>query len=197
MASEDFDPAEIDRLVEGLAKRHVATSPAPPVVPPDDPSRVTLPESDCAILTPGKRWTTARLLMPAARTEPNRALTFLRSLSLPALPTLPALPRIPTLPKIPYAALAETLSGPLWARLFVGLGVLLSAALPHWPYAHAWSWGLILYLSAVALLLVTGVWGAKLTWDERLPAAHTVAVGIVLWSFGLLAAEAVPRIAYV
>ena len=53
---------------------------------------------------------------------------------------------------------------------------------------------LLLYLSALELVVVTGIWGAKLTWDARLPAAHTVAVGTTVWGLGLLAAETVPRI---
>ena len=153
-----------------------------------------MPAPDSGGLTPGQRWSTARLLMPAARTEqPNQRKAFAFASAI----------RLPAWSKLALAFLAqiekqiENLSGPIAARVFVGLGVLLSAALPYWPYAHAWSWGLVLYLSAVMLVLVTGIWGAKLTWDARLPAAHTVAVGTVLWGFGLLAAEAVPRIAYV
>ena len=96
-----------------------------------------------------------------------------------------------------FRAAIETQSGARWARVFVGLGVMLSAAMPYWPYAHGWSWGLVWYLSAVALTMVTGIWGAKLTWDARLPAAHTIAVGILLWGFGLLAAETVPRFTFV
>jgi hypothetical protein len=68
--------------------------------------------------------------------------------------------------------------------------------MPYWPYSQAWPWGLLLYLSAVLLVLVTGIWGAKLTWSARLPAAHTIAVGTVCWGVALLVAEALPRIGY-
>ncbi len=102
---------------------------------------------------------------------------------------------LPTLPRIALLALKEMQWDTLSVRTFVGLGVLLSAAMPYWPYALGWSWGLLLYVSAVALVVVTGIWGAKLTWDARLPAAHTVAVCTVFWGLGLLAVEAVPRIA--
>jgi hypothetical protein len=74
--------------------------------------------------------------------------------------------------------------------------VLLSAAMPYWPYSHAWSWGLVIYLCAVELVVVTGIWGAKLTWDAHLPAAHTVAVGTVIWGLGLIVAETAPRLMY-
>jgi len=40
-------------------------------------------------------------------------------------------------------------------------------------YSHAWSWGLLLYLSSVEL----------------------VVTGIVVWGLGLLAAATVPRLA--
>jgi hypothetical protein len=86
--------------------------------------------------------------------------------------------------------------GALSVRVFVGLGVLLSAAMPYWPYSHAWSWGLLCYLCAIELVVVTGIWGAKLTWDARLPAAHTAALGTVIWGLGLFVWEAAPRLAY-
>jgi hypothetical protein len=186
MASEDFEPEaeEIDRLVKELAKPLKSPSPAAPFAPLAD----ALPPAEGGALTPGQRWTTARVIMPAPRTEPKQAFAFLSALAL-------------KLPKLPKISLPPMLTGmqpsALSARVFVGLGVLLSAAMPYWPYAHGWSWGLVSYLFAIAITVVTGIWGAKLTWDERLPAAHTVAVGIVLWGIGLLAAETVPRIVYV
>ena len=185
MATDEFDLEEIDRLVEGLAKPLKVTPPTAPFAPLADAAASA---TDQSTLTPGQRWTTATLLMPAARTEPRKPF----KLPFPAFLKFPAFPKFPVFP-----ALLEIPPGPLSARLFVGLGVLLSAAMPFWPYAHGWSWGLVVYLAAVALNLVTGIWGAKLTWDERLPAAHTIAVGIVLWGVGLLAAETVPRLPYV
>src|SRR5262245_63077226 len=157
-----FDHDEVDRLVEALARPLKPISPFATVAAPAEPAA---PEPNP--LTPGQRWTTARVLMPAPRTEPKKPLVIASALKLPALPKIPFLTNMPP--------------GALSARVFVALGVLLSAAMPYWPYAHGWSWGLVLYLAAIMLNLVAGIWGAKLTWDERLPAAHTVAVGIVLW----------------
>jgi hypothetical protein len=176
MASDDFDPEEIDRLVQALAKPLKRTAPGPAVAP-----AAAAPEPP--VLTPGQRWSNATLLMPAARTEPKKRFEFMSKFKMPSLP------------KIPLSALPQMPSGVRSARMFVALGVLLSAAMPYWPYAHGWSWGLAVYMAAIAINLVAGIWGAKLTWDERLPAAHTIAVGIVLWGVGLLAAETVPRIA--
>jgi len=62
----------------------------------------------------------------------------------------------------------------------------------YWPYAHASSWGLLLYLCAVALVIVSGVWGTKLTWDARVGGAHTIAVSVMVWGILLGAVELLP-----
>jgi hypothetical protein len=215
MANDEVDREEIDRLLQELS--------APPKPPPPAPrpaASVQDDESEPAApapqnnLAPGRPWTTAKLMMPAQRKERKEPLAFLSALKLPKLPkiglptlpgigsfklpeiSLPKLPGVslPTLTSIPKLVQDETQWNLLSVRTFVGLGVMLSAAMRYWPYAHAWSWGLLFYLGAVLLLLVTGIWGAKLTWDARLPAAHTVAIGTVVWGLGLLAAETVPRI---
>ena len=126
--------------------------------------------------------------MPAARTEPRKAFKF----PFPAFLKFPAVPKFPAFP-----ALLEIPPGPLSARLFVGLGVLLSAAMPFWPVRTGGrgGWWCTWPPSRSTSSLVSGVRSS--TWDERLPAAHTIAVGIVLWGVGLLAAETVPRLPYV
>lgn len=190
MAKDDIDPEEIELLLKALA--------APPKAPPKpsvtpavtnapistSTSSVSPPAATHRNVRPGWRWTNVRLLMPAARRERRQLSSF-----MPAIKT-------PALPEIAFSWLTEMPPSAMSARVFVSLGVMLSAAMPHWPYAHAWSWGLLVYFAAVMLVVVTGIWSAKLTWDERLPAAHTVALGVVMWGVGLLAAETVPRIAY-
>jgi hypothetical protein len=171
-AGDDFDPAEVDRLVHDLA------------TPPGTPE----PALDQSAFAPGRPWTTARLLMPARRRS-RKPFALASAVKLPTM-IFPVLPRV----ALPAFTLRD--SDAFSARVFVALGVLLSAAMPYWPYANAWSWGLLLYVAAIMLVVVTGIWGAKLTWDARLPAAHTVAVCTVVWGLGLLAAEAVPRIGY-
>jgi hypothetical protein len=182
MAGNDIDRDEIDRLIKDLA---AARRQAPAPVATSTPSATTP-----AVPTPGRRWTTARLLMPAARTERRNWLAGLSAIELPAWAKLPAWATSG------FPRLTDAQWNTWSARVFVGLGVLLSAAMPYWPYANAWSWGLLAYLCVVELIVVTGIWGAKLTWDARLPAAHTVAVGTVCWGLALLASETVPRIAY-
>jgi hypothetical protein len=180
----DIDHEEIDRLVKELAAPPKAPAPTPAVAPPAAATAMPPAAMESGGRPPGRRWSTVRLLMPAARTEPRNPFAFASAINLPQLPA------------INLTALTETQWDTLSVRMFVALGVVLGAAMPHWPYANAWSWGLMTYLAAVMLVVVTGIWGAKLSWDARLPAAHTVAIGTVIWGMALLAAEAVPRIVY-
>ena len=212
MATDDRDRQEVDRLVRELS------APKPPVVP-----KVVVPEpavSQASALPPTherpirpSRWTTARILMPAMRAaEPRKSLASrlnlpalpvlelpplpalrLPSLSALRLPSLPAL-RLPSLPAFRMPALAEAASPRLVVRAWVALALVLSVSMPYWPYPKTYLVGLLLYLFAVAVLVVAGVWSAKLTWDVRLGGAHTVSIGIVLWAIALVAAETIPRV---
>lgn len=78
----------------------------------------------------------------------------------------------------------------------VGLGVALAVAMPFWPYPKACAWWLLLYLCAVAMVVVAGVWAARLTWVTRLGVAHMLALGVVFWGITLAADETLPRIGY-
>ena len=69
--------------------------------------------------------------------------------------------------------------------------------MPYWPYPKASAWWLFLYLCAIGMVLVAGIWSARLTWDTRLGAAHTVALGVVLWGITLAAEETLPLVGYV
>ena len=78
----------------------------------------------------------------------------------------------------------------------VGLGVLLGAALPQWPYGKACGWWLALYMAAVGTVVVAGIWGAHVSWRSRLGFAHMIAVCTIMWGLGLTAQEVLPRIGY-
>ncbi|HEX5069331.1 MAG TPA: hypothetical protein VFV78_03875 [Vicinamibacterales bacterium] len=216
MASDDIDRAEVDRLVTELAHPPkpkprpsafaalAAEAMAPKTATqPARFERALQAESNVAA---GRAWTTANVLMPAVRTErpPRKRFALPKGLSLPAgfpLPGRPSLPRVALPRDLSFRSLRRAAMNKwratqwsAWTvRTFVGLGVLLCAAMPYWPYAHAWSWGLAIYLCASEMVVVTGIWGAKLTWDAHLPAAHTVAVGTTIWGLGLMAVEAIPR----
>jgi hypothetical protein len=87
--------------------------------------------------------------------------------------------------------------GPIavWAR--VGLGVVVPLALTQWPYARACDGGLLIYLLAVGIVLVTGFWGAMASWRGRLAAAHVIALITILWGLALAAHEIIPRTGYI
>jgi hypothetical protein len=199
MANDDFDRQEVDRLVRGLS------APEPPAVPQPAVSQASAepPAQPPAQPPPApqvhrvSRWTSARILMPAMRTAGPRK-TFASAIGLPDLPALrlPNLPalRLPDLPALRLPALTEATRRVLIIRAWVTLGLLLSVSLPYWPYPKTYLLGMLLYLFAVALLVVAGVWSAKLTWDVRLGGAHTVSIGIVLWAIALVAAETMPQV---
>ena len=78
----------------------------------------------------------------------------------------------------------------------VALGVLLGAALPQWPYAKACGGWLALYMAAVEIVVVSGIWGARVSWKSRLGFAHVIAVSTIIWGLALTAEEVLPRVGY-
>jgi hypothetical protein len=82
----------------------------------------------------------------------------------------------------------------VWA--VVCLGVALGIALPQWPYGREYGWGLVFYLVAVALLVVSTVWGLLLSWHIRMGFAHIVSLAAFLWSLALIAEVILPRVGY-
>ena len=78
----------------------------------------------------------------------------------------------------------------------VALGVLLGAALPQWPYAKACGSWLALYMAAVEIVVISGIWGARVSWKSRLGFAHVVAVSTIIWGLALTAQEVLPRVGY-
>lgn len=81
-------------------------------------------------------------------------------------------------------------------RLCVALSVALGVALPYWPYPRACGWWLLLYLLAVAMVVVAGSWSVRLTWMARLGYFHTAAILVLCWGVTLTAVEVVPRADY-
>jgi len=75
----------------------------------------------------------------------------------------------------------------------VSLGVLLGAALPGWPYENACGGWLLLYLSAVSLVVIAGLWCARVSWKGRIGWAHILAVSTIIWGLALTAQEVLPR----
>ncbi len=81
-----------------------------------------------------------------------------------------------------------------WFR--VGLGVALAAGMTQWPYFHACGTALFVYLGAIGMVAVTGIWGLMTTWRRRMGLAHAISL-VVLLSGGILAAASIlPRTGY-
>jgi hypothetical protein len=78
----------------------------------------------------------------------------------------------------------------------VGLGVLLGAALPQWPYAKACGPWLALYMAAVEIVVIAGIWAARVSWKSRLGFAHVIAICTIIWGLALTAQEVLPRVGY-
>jgi hypothetical protein len=184
MASHDFDldDDDVDRLVRELC--------APPPPPRAAPTPAGSGASDGAADRQNSRvshWSTSQIPMPVgqASTRP-----WPSSIRLPAwlpkrAPGMPAVRR----PRVTMPALSETTRAALMVRVWVTLGVLLSTAMPFWPYPKTYLAGLLLHLFAIEVVGLTGLWSAKLSWDGRLGGAHTIALGVVLWAIVLVAEE--------
>jgi hypothetical protein len=186
MPAEDADVEQVDLLVrELMAKPRAPVAKAPAAELPG--SRPALASSTMAQPAgpmqserrAGRRWSNVFLLMPSRRhPDPGPRVALESALRLPRLPGLIGFVGTP---------------GPVaMVRIWVGLGVVYSASLSFWPYPKTYLWGMVLYLLSLGLLLVCGVWGARLTWQARLGAAHTVALGTVFWAVGLAAVETLP-----
>jgi hypothetical protein len=78
----------------------------------------------------------------------------------------------------------------------IALGVLLGGAVPYWPYEKACGSWLGLYLAAVEIVVVAGMWGARVSWRSRLGFAHVIAISTIIWGLALTAQEVLPRIGY-
>ena len=199
MASDDLDRQVVDRLVQGLTKPLPPAAPKPPAI---QAAAQPAPERHVHRVS---TWTSARILMPV-RNTPGPRRTLGSTFRLPDLPTfnLPSfrLPsfRLPSiglpalqLPMFRLPALTEDTRRLLIVRGWVTLGTVLSLSMPFWPYQKTYLLGLLLYLFALGVVALAGIWSAKLSWDVRLGGAHTVSLGIVLWAI-VLVAETVPPV---
>lgn len=78
---------------------------------------------------------------------------------------------------------------------WVALSGALAAALTQWPYATC-GIPLGVYLGAVGLVLLTGVWAALTSWRLRLGLVHTLAVLLLFVGLALAAYQVLPRVGY-
>jgi len=81
-----------------------------------------------------------------------------------------------------------------WLRVLLVL--TLAVAMPLWPYPKGCGVGLFVYLAACSMVVLAGVWAAVSTWHRRRPVGHILAILVLLWGLGLVAAEVLPRVGY-
>jgi len=118
----------------------------------------------------------------------------------PAAPAAgPAGPARPAQPAPPGAGPAPQHAGPraattTWLRVLLVL--TLAVAMPLWPYPKGCGIGLLVYLAAASVVVLAGVWAAVSTWHRRRPVGHILAILVLLWGLGLVAAELLPRVGY-
>ena len=208
MPGDDFDRVEVDHLIRELS------SPAPkpkskPAVPvaakPADAPAASVTAAAGVAAAPAVRPVTQlpRLPLPVRRTLADRLaadsmprpdrwqkLRDIRDRIRLPMGRLPQfhLPEMPRGIGVPSQITA--------VRLWVGLAVALAVAMPFWPYPKTNAWWVVFYMFAVAMVVVAGIWSARLTWATRLGIAHIVALTIVLWGITLAAEETLPLMGY-
>jgi hypothetical protein len=200
MPGDDFDRVEVDHLIRELASRRAKPKPAPSRAA-NTPEPSTSAEASAAAA-------------PVKREPVVRPVTQLPRLPATIRQALAARVVADTMPRSDrwqaFAGGLEDARGRLsqirdlvampdpvlMVRLWVGLGVELAVAMPFWPYPKTNAWWVIFYMFAVAMVVVAGIWSARLTWATRLGIAHIVALTIVLWGITLAAEETLPLMGY-
>jgi len=80
------------------------------------------------------------------------------------------------------------------ARL--ALVVVLTAALPWWPYATRCGAGVLALLGAYAMVAIGGLWVATYSWRHRLAASHALSLSFLLAGLVLVASQVLPRMGW-
>jgi len=81
-----------------------------------------------------------------------------------------------------------------WGRAL--LVIALATAINFWPYFRGCGVGLFAYAGAESMVVLSGLWLVVWSWHGRMVRTHIVAVTMVLWGLGLLAAQILPRVGY-
>lgn len=81
-----------------------------------------------------------------------------------------------------------------WLRVI--LGVALAVGITQWPYASACGLNLMVYLGAIGVVVLAGLWSSISSWRRRLGFAHTLSLLVLLWGLVLAAREVLPRAGY-
>ena len=176
MGNNELEGQEVDLLIKRMSTgKEVATAQPEPPPPPPSPKPVVERSTFRAAAPP----VGSRGFVSAISVQPAKEDSWIKEHLTESIKE-----RIPV----------PTGTAVVW--MCVGLAVALGLAMPFWPYPKASVWWLLLYLLAVAMVVVAGVWAARLTWATRLGAAHMVAIGVVCWGITLAAEETLPRMGY-
>jgi hypothetical protein len=81
-----------------------------------------------------------------------------------------------------------------WFR--VALGLALAIGITQWPYQTACGLNLGMYLVAIGVVIVAGLWSSVSSWRRRLGLAHFLSLLVLLWGLVLAAREILPRTGY-
>jgi hypothetical protein len=87
-------------------------------------------------------------------------------------------------------------AGPLGVYVRLTLVISLCVGMFSWPYDVSCGFSLFGYLSAVATVLVGGIWTSLTTWQTRMPRSHVAALLIVLAGLVMAASQVLPRVGY-
>jgi hypothetical protein len=183
----DVESEEIDHLIQNLTV-HKTAVPVHQLAGPPSPHRGPAPATPVTVraISPRRedRNPFGRLidlgeLMPSPAARSGWVSGFVAALTRPQLPDVRRYLRLPG----PVAA----------ARVWECCGVLLGLAMAFWPYPKD-VLGLVFYVLALGLVVVSGIWGARLSWDARLGSAHTLSLMTTFWAIVLVTAETLPLI---
>ena len=118
---------------------------------------------------------------------------LLRKLILDEDAGLPADRPMPGRPTTQARPIAGPSAMETWG--WVALGGVLAGALTQWPYGVC-GIPLGVYLLAVVLVLLSGLWAAFSAWQARLGFAHILAILVVFAGAALAADQILPRVGY-
>ena len=100
----------------------------------------------------------------------------------------------PSASTAPIGTAPATTNFGVYARLTLAVAVGVGIAV--WPYAARCGVGLLGYLAAVSMVIISGVWSAVWTWRHRAARAHLLSLLLVLWGLVVAGIDVLPRIGY-
>jgi hypothetical protein len=87
-------------------------------------------------------------------------------------------------------------STPLGVRVRLLVALALGVAITQWPYSHDCGLASAPYLAIAAMIVIMAAWAAAGSWKHRLPVAHVLSLGLILWGLIVAAHDVLPRVGY-